>query len=136
MAVSRVFWDTNLFIYLFEDSLGFGPKVVALRQKMLKRGDELVTSTLTLGEVLAKTDGSRTSTGAPFLQLPQFCSWMRKPQSCTQSYVAMRLCAPDAVQLACAASFGVDLFVTNDGRLHGRQADGIQFITPLDRVPI
>jgi len=44
--------------------------------------------------------------------------------------------APDAIQLACAASFGVDLFVTNDGRLHGKQVDGIQFITPLDRVPI
>jgi predicted nucleic acid-binding protein len=52
--VSRVFWDTNLFIYLFEDSPRFGPKVVALRQKMLKRGDELLTSTLTLGEVLVK----------------------------------------------------------------------------------
>jgi hypothetical protein len=44
--------------------------------------------------------------------------------------------APEAIELPCAASFGVDLFVTNDGRLHGKQVDGIQFITPLDRVPI
>ena len=29
-----------------------------------------------------------------------------------------------------------DPFVTNDGRLHEKQVDGIQFITPLDRVPI
>jgi len=44
--------------------------------------------------------------------------------------------APDAIQLACAGSHGVDLFVTNDVRFHGKQVDGIQFITPIDRVPI
>jgi len=52
--VSRVFWDTNLFIYLLED---FGPqsdRVAAVRERMLERADELCTSTLTLGEVLVK----------------------------------------------------------------------------------
>jgi predicted nucleic acid-binding protein len=44
--------------------------------------------------------------------------------------------APDAVQLSCAASASVDLFVTNDERLHGKYVPGIQFIAPLDRVPI
>jgi predicted nucleic acid-binding protein len=44
--------------------------------------------------------------------------------------------APDAIQLACAAAFGVDLFITNDARLHNRQVPGIQFIVPLERVPI
>jgi predicted nucleic acid-binding protein len=44
--------------------------------------------------------------------------------------------APDAIQLACAASASVDLFVTNDERLQGRHVDGIQFIVPLERVPI
>jgi predicted nucleic acid-binding protein len=44
--------------------------------------------------------------------------------------------APDAIQLACAAAAGVDLFVTNDARLQGKHVNGIQFIVPLDRVPI
>lgn len=44
--------------------------------------------------------------------------------------------APDAIQLACAATVGVDLFITNDARLHSKQVSGIQFIVPLDRVPI
>jgi predicted nucleic acid-binding protein len=44
--------------------------------------------------------------------------------------------APDAVQLACAAAAGVDLFITNDDRLQGRQVTGIQFIVPLQRSPI
>jgi hypothetical protein len=38
--------------------------------------------------------------------------------------------------LACAANASVDLFVTNDERLQGKHVDGIQFIVPLERVPI
>ena len=52
--MSRVFWDTNLFIYFLE---GHGPHfelVTNLRRSMLSRGDQLLTSTLTLGEVLVK----------------------------------------------------------------------------------
>ena len=44
--------------------------------------------------------------------------------------------APDVIQLASAASAAADLFVTNDSRLQGRHVPGIQFIVPLDRVPI
>ena len=52
--MSRVFWDTNLFIYLLEDSGPLSDRVAALRERMLERADELCTSTLTLGEVLVK----------------------------------------------------------------------------------
>jgi predicted nucleic acid-binding protein len=55
-------------------------------------------------------------------------------------YAAIRcdrsLRAPDAIQLACAASANVDLFITNDRRLQGKKVDGIQFIVALDQVPI
>jgi predicted nucleic acid-binding protein len=44
--------------------------------------------------------------------------------------------APDAIQLASAASIAADLFITNDGRLQGKRVDGIQFIVTLDRAPI
>ena len=52
--MSRVFWDTNLFVYLFEDYGRDSEKVVALRRKMLERNDELVTSAMTIGEILVK----------------------------------------------------------------------------------
>lgn len=39
--------------------------------------------------------------------------------------------APDAVQLACAASAGTDLFITNDDRLSQKTVPGIQFIASL-----
>jgi uncharacterized protein len=139
--VSRIFWDTNIFIYLFEGSPTFGRQVSKLRAKMLRRSDELLTSTLALGEILVKpmkegntklvkdyqTAISGTATLLPF------------DAAAASAYARLRcdpgLRAPDAIQLACAASFGVDLFVTNDMRLHGRVVDGIQFITPLDRIP-
>lgn len=44
--------------------------------------------------------------------------------------------APDAIQLACAAGAGVDLFITNDARLHARQITGIQFIVSLEGAPL
>jgi predicted nucleic acid-binding protein len=42
----------------------------------------------------------------------------------------------DAIQLACAAHNGVDLFITNDMQLHKLNVPGIGFIAPLDRVPL
>ena len=52
--MSRIFWDTNLFVYLIEDRGARGEQVSALRRRMIERGDELLTSALTLGEVLVK----------------------------------------------------------------------------------
>jgi predicted nucleic acid-binding protein len=52
--MSRIFWDTNLFIYLFEGRSPLFDRVVKLPGAMLERGDQLVTSALTLGEVLVK----------------------------------------------------------------------------------
>ena len=52
--MSRIFWDTNLFIYLFENYGPLSKTTAELRRKMLRRGDQLLTSTLTLGEVLVK----------------------------------------------------------------------------------
>jgi len=142
MAVSRVFWDTNLFIYLFEGSPTFGPQIIALRQKMLKRGDELLTSTLTLGEVLVKPMkvGDTLLASEYRSAIPGTATLLQFDEKAAVLYARLRcdaaLRAPDAIQLACAASFGVDLFITNDERLHGKRVDGIQFITPLSRVPI
>jgi predicted nucleic acid-binding protein len=140
--MSRIFWDTNLFIYLFEGSAAFGGQVAGLREKMLRRGDQLVTSTLTLGEVLVKPikEGDIRLSKEYANVLPAVAVLLPFDEKAATVYAQLRgdsgLRAPDAIQLACAASFGVDLFVTNDARLHNRQVPGIQFIVPLERVPI
>ena len=140
--MSRIFWDTNLFIYLFEDNQGLSKAVTDLRKKMLQRGDQLLTSALTLSEVLVKPveagndDLHRkyeeaitmTASVIPFdLKAARLYASIRRDRS---------LRAPDAVQLACAAAAGVDLFITNDRRLQGKQVDSIQFIVALEEAPL
>lgn len=135
--MSRVFWDTNLFVYLVEGHAR-AEQVAALRQRMMEREDELLTSALTLGEVLVKPleAGDRElrqryehaimigATVLPFdsRAAPRFAE-IRRDRS---------IRAPDAIQLACASAAGVDLFITNDDRLSRKNVRGIHFIQPLD----
>src|SRR5579863_5259224 len=139
--MSRVFWDTNLFIYLFENHGSLGKRVKELRQAMLDRGDQLFTSTFTLGEILVKPveagddeliEKYESAITAAAVMLP-FDVRAAKIYARLRGDRSLR--APDAIQLACAASAGVDLFITNDARLHAKHVDGIQFIVSLDRAP-
>lgn len=140
--MSRIFWDTNLFIYLIEGKSLLSQQVVALRRKMRARGDQLLTSTLTLGEVLVKPLQMGDLKLSTVYQKGLTVSSVLIPfdVKAAGAYARLRsdrsLRAPDAIQLACAATAGVDLFITNDARLHSKQVPGIGFIVPLDRVPI
>lgn len=140
--MSRVFWDTNIFIYFFEDHGQQGKSARGLRDRMLQRGDQLITSAMTVGEILVKPREQQdlglcnqyehaitaTAIVLPFdLNAARRFSVLRVDRS-------LRL--PDAIQLSCAATMGTDLFVTNDSRLSGLKVDGIQFIVSLDRSPL
>jgi predicted nucleic acid-binding protein len=140
--MSRVFWDTNIFIYFFEDRGQQGRAARLLRERMLQRGDQLITSAMTVGEILVKPNERQdvklckeyeeaittTALVLPFdLNAARRFSKLRLDRS---------LRAPDAIHLACAASSGTDLFITNDSRLSGLKVDGVQFIVPLDRAPL
>jgi predicted nucleic acid-binding protein len=140
--MSRVFWDTNIFIYFFEDHGQQGKTARDLRERMLQRGDQLITSAMSVGEILVKPQERQdhnlcrqyeeaiTSTALvlPFdLNAARRFSTLRVDRS---------LRAPDAIQLACAAAAGIDLFITNDNRLSGLRVGGIQFIVSLDRSPL
>lgn len=140
--MSRVFWDTNIYIYLLEDYGTLSKSAAGLRTRMLERGDQLLTSTLTLGEVLVKPleEGDRAACEQYERALTETSVLVAFDVKAAKIYAALRkdrsLRAPDAVQLACAASVGTDLFVTNDRRLQGKQVAGIQFIVPLEQVPL
>jgi predicted nucleic acid-binding protein len=142
MGMSRVFWDTNLFIYLFESRGQHFELVSKLRAAMLSRGDELLTSTLTLGEVLVKPlERGDEELAKKYLDAITATSIpIEFGVRAARIYASLRadrsLRAPDGIQLACAASAEVDLFITNDSRLHGKHVEGIQFIVPLDRAPL
>ncbi len=140
--MSRVFWDTNIFIYFFEASDKLGPLARALRERMLKRGDQLITSTMTLGEILVKPlqEGDGEIGRKYEAALKAAASILPFDVEAARNYARLRLNPtlkpPDVIQLACAAAAKVDLFITNDNRLHDLHVPGIQFIVPIDRVPI
>lgn len=79
--MTRVLWDTNLFVYLLDFDAGCAPRYAAIR-------------------------ADRT------------------------------IKAPDAIQLACAAAAGVDLFITNDHRLSRKHVADVKVITSLERASL
>ncbi len=140
--MSRIFWDTSLYIYLLEGSGPRSERVVALRKAMLVRGDLLLTSAMTLGEVLVKPIEKGNAAlcrkyEEAILATSQVISF---DAQAARIYAGLRcdrsLRAPDAIQLACAARTGADLFITHDLRLQGRKVEGIQFIVALEQAPL
>ena len=137
--MSRIYWDTMLFIYWLEDHPQFANRVNAIRSRMEQRHDQLITGAFTFGEVLAGVYRK----GAPHLA--------EESRRLLQSVVAevvpftieaadhygrirgiLGLPPADSVHLACAAQADTDLFLTNDKRLVGKIVPGIQFIASLD----
>ena len=140
--MSRIFFDTNTFIYLFEGIEPFRSQMLNIRRRMLERGDTIVTSTMTLGELLVKpTKLGQTSlieqydkairATSQVISFDMQVAWRFASLRATH-----KLRSADAIQLACAAHSGVDLFLTNDLKLHALNVPGIGFITPLDKVPM
>ncbi len=139
--MSRVFWDTNIFIYFLEHRGPEGRNARELRERMLQRGDQLITSAMTVGEILVKPrerqdfdrckEYERVITATAFV----LSFDLRAARRFAELRLDRTLRAPDAIQLACAAMADTDLFVTNDSRLSGLRVDGIQFIVSLDRIP-
>jgi predicted nucleic acid-binding protein len=140
--VSKVFLDTNFFVYMFEGREPFRSRVLAIRKRMIDRGDRIVTSAMTLGEVLVKP----AKLGQASL-IQQYDAAIRASAqvvgfdaSVASRYASLRathrIRNADAIQLACASHFGVDLFITNDKGLHKLNVPGIGFIAPLEKVPL
>jgi predicted nucleic acid-binding protein len=140
--MSRIFWDTNLFIYLFEDYGRLSERVVQVRKRMRERGDELITSTLTVGEILVKpAEKSEENLRRKYREvLKSQATLVSFDEEAAEHYAEIRgdgsIRPPDAMQLACAAKTKVHLFVTNDDRLSKKNIPGIQFIALLETAPI
>ena len=140
--MSKFFFDTNVFVYLFEDYEPFSTMVDAIWRRMVRRGDKLVTSAMTLGELLVKPAklgqaslveqyDHAIRTRAQVISFDTQIAWRYASLRATH---AIR--NADAIQLACASHFGVDLFITNDKHLHKLDIPGIGFIAPLEKVPL
>jgi predicted nucleic acid-binding protein len=136
--VSRVYWDTMLFIYWLEDHPQYARRVDAIRSRMDERHDQLITGAFTFGEVLAGVHRKGT---------PQLADDTRRllqnvvaevvpfTLETADRYARIRatgITPADAIHLASAAQAGTDLFLTNDKRLVGKIVPGIQFVDSLE----
>src|SRR5438067_7752947 len=50
--MSRIYWDSMLFIYWIEDHPRYARRIAHILDRITERGDALCTSTFTLAEVL------------------------------------------------------------------------------------
>jgi len=138
--VSRIYWDSMLFIYWVEGNPQFGKKVDAIWSRMQERNDQLITAALTFGEVLAgayrrganqeRVQKVRAQLEIAVSNVIPFTS--ENADLFGRIRGSLRVSSADAIHLACAASAGTDLFLTNDKNLVGRVIPGIQFIARLD----
>ena len=135
--MSRIFWDTNLFVYLLEDRGELAERVVSLRKRMIERNDELLTSTLTLGEILVKPleAGDETLARRYEQAITAAATVIPFDPPAAYAFATVRrdrtIRPPDAIQLACASVAGVDMFITNDRRLNRKVVPGVHFIQSL-----
>lgn len=128
-----------VFVYLLEGNPIYVPKVERLLLRMEDRGDTLLTSVLTLGEVLTgpRRVGAADAvvsiksyfTSGKIMLLP-FDADMADRFSILRS--TLKVGQADAIHLATAGAAGVDLFVTNDKALWSLVVPGIKFIMDLD----
>jgi uncharacterized protein len=138
--MSRVYWDSMLFVYVFEGNPTFAPQVQTILGEMQRRGDVLCTSVFTLGEVL--TGPRKYGRPADVARARQFLVSSGRVEllpfsvETSDRYSVIRASTrvepADAIHLATASEFGIELFLTNDKRLHKLSITGIHFIAGLD----
>lgn len=137
--MSRIYWDTMLFIYWLEDHPQYAKRVDAIHSRMKERQDRLITGTFTFGEVLAgvyRKNATRLADESRRLLQAVVAEAVPFTLDTAEQYARIRgslgLAPADAIHLACAAQARTDLFLTNDKRLVGKIVPGIQFITSLE----
>lgn len=143
MSLARVFFDTNLFIYLFEGHPVFAPTVDRICRSIRAKGLDLVTGAMTVAEVLEKpvNEGDlRTAS----LYRDYFASGLVEvvpfDEAAAQLFPEIRkgrtISRQDAIQLSCAARAGCSLFLTNDERLARQSVAEVPYISSMMQAPL
>ncbi len=137
--MSRVYWDTMLFIYLLESTPGCFKKAQRIHDGLLERGDELCTSVFTFGEVLTgmrKRNDQAGMKGLREFMLSDEVSVLPFTLEVSDRYsyirAGTRVTQADGIHLATAAHHEVDVFFTNDSYLRKLTIPGIKFFADLD----
>jgi predicted nucleic acid-binding protein len=142
MGMSRIFLDTNFFIYLIEGTSQHAVRAKYLLRAFSVRRDDVLTSVMSLGEVLVTPlRHGDLALAQRYRQIfrGRGISVLPFVEPAAEVFARVRaggVKPPDAIQLATAGSAGCDLFLTNDDRLMGVTVPGIHFITSFEKAPI
>src|ERR1700736_2625883 len=113
--MSRIYWDTMLFVYWIEDHPRYAWLIRQSLLKMQQRQDQLCTSTFAVGEALVgprklgSTDAAARILDvfrSPFLEVVPF--GLEAADHYANIRANQRIPAPDAIHLACAAQARTD----------------------------
>ena len=141
----KTFWDSNLFIYLIEEDNNYFSKIESLLEYQENNDFEIITSTLSLGEVLVKPyKEDRQELIKAYEAVFSEIELIPASKDVTREFARLRaknnVKSPDALQVASAIIGGAGIFITNDERLSKVSSPDLQiysldsfikkFITP------
>jgi predicted nucleic acid-binding protein len=140
--MSRIFLDTNFFIYLVEGTGARAARAKHLLRAFSARRDEVLTSVMSVGEMLvlplrngdrALAQKYRSIFRGQGVTVLSFVEEAAEAFACIR--IDKKIKSPDAIHLATAGHAGCDLFLTNDERLNELIVPGIHFITSFEKAP-
>lgn len=135
----RIFWDTMLLVYLLEGDASYRRRVEELLEDSYSLNDQLMTSCLSIGEVMvggfrAGTDKA-TALKEDLKQLGfEYLPFDAGAIDIFGQIRAQKVNIADAINLACAGSAGIDLFLTGDKKLWKVRVPGISFIGDFQSI--
>lgn len=128
-----------LLIYLLDSHPKYSRRVTQLLENSYRRDDQLFTSCVGLGEVMAGAAKSRVPTTAANIRSAideMGFSYLPFAESAVAAFSELRsihrVKTADAIHLACAAAAGIDLFLTGDEKLTKLYVPGINFIADFE----
>jgi len=122
MSGRKVFFDTNLFIYLIEENEKYLDSLMKMLNFLEENRYEIVTSTLTLGEILTKPyKDNKINLANQYIDFFNKIELIELNQDIATKFAKIRadyaIKTPDAIQLASSVYAKCKYFATNDERL-------------------
>jgi len=132
-----------LFIYLLEKNPLYFKTVQRVLERSFERDDQLFTSYLTVGEVMAGAASSPVPRRADEIRSlidEMGFSYLPFVERSVAPFAHLRMVhrvkPADAMNLACAAAAGIDLFLTGDKNLYKVHVPGVSFICNFEVAPL
>jgi len=118
MSGKKAFLDTNLFIYLIKENSKYLDKIYKLFDFLEKNNYQVITSTLTFGEILTKSyKDKRLDLIKSYRKLFRDIDMVELNMEIAEFFAKFRakynIKTPDSIQLASAIYTKCELFITN-----------------------